>query len=41
MLLGYLVLFNSPVIVIVIYLFTHGHKEEKQEAVHFEKKPFS
>lgn len=37
----YLLLFNAPVIVILIYLFTRGRQEPVHEPVHFEKKPIS
>lgn len=40
-LLWYLILFNLPVLCIILYLFTHDKKTTHYQPVHFEKKPRS
>ena len=40
-LLLYVLLFNLPVLLIVIYLLFHNHNAVKPEPIHFERKPLS
>ena len=40
-LLMYILLFNLPVILIIIYLLYHNHNAVKPEPIHFERKPLS
>lgn len=39
--LWYIILFNLPVLCIILYLFTHDKKNTHYQPVHFEKKPRS
>lgn len=40
-LIWYILLFNLPIILIILYLFTHNKKPAQHEPIHFEKKPRS